>query len=381
MIYLAYFTFATLLVYLVIFSILIVHWKKTKEFHCPLEYHPQTKVSVIIPIRNEADHILNCLNSLINQDYPEGLFEIIVVDDQSYDETPDILEAFDHPNFKCMRLGVEKRTTIEGSKKKAISYGVSHANGDLIITTDGDCILPIQWIKTIVAYYEETKAKLIVGPVALYSNKGLFQIFQSLDFMSSFLVQTAGISSRLFYLCSGANLAYEKKAFLEANPYETNLHIPSGDDIFLIQRFQKLYRGQIKVIKSTAAICSTKPEGSIGQFMSQRLRWATKMKLSSGGVSLLIASLIWAQKILPWAILFIAIYFKNQNLILLSISTLMLGFILDFILLYSATKFFNKTNNLWWFLPVEIIHSIYYFSLGILSWFPISLEWKDRKIN
>ncbi|MEP7196899.1 MAG: glycosyltransferase [Saprospiraceae bacterium] len=365
---------------MIIFISLIFYWKKGKQFSNPVGFIPSTKVTVIVPVRNEAENIQSCIESLIAQNYPKELFEIIIVDDQSYDETPDILEALTHPNIKCMRLGVEKRTTIEGSKKKAIAYGVNHANGELIVTTDGDCILPENWLKTLVAYYEKTEARLIVAPVLTDSRSGLFDNFQSLDYMCTFLIQTAGIQSGLYYLCSGANLAYEKNAFIKANPYETNLNIASGDDIFLIQKFKKLFPGEIKVLKSNEAICVTRPEMSIRQFISQRLRWASKMKLSSNHSSLFLAGIIWFQKITALVFLVYSILSQDQNSILMSSGFLFLSIFLDFILLHSAASFFKKTNKLWWFLPAELIYSIYFVVIGILSWMPVSLKWKDRSI-
>ncbi|MEO6189788.1 MAG: glycosyltransferase [Saprospiraceae bacterium] len=369
------------LLFFIIWIIFILHWNKTEVFRCPVEYIPSTKVSILLPVRNEASNILDCLESLVKQNYPAELLEIIVVDDQSYDETPDILEHFSHPLVKSMRLGVERRTTIEGSKKKAIAYGVSHAKGELIITTDGDCNLPINWVRNITAFYRKTNAKLIVGPVILKKSMGWFESFQNLDMMSTFLVQTAGISSRLFYLCSGANLAYEKEAFLQANPYESNMHVSSGDDVFLIQKFKQLYKDQIKVCKSKDIICHTNAATTISEFMSQRLRWSGKMKKVSNFSSLFIASLLWLLKILPYVVLAISICTKNMQGILVASSILLMSFILDFILLYLATGFFKQRKKLWWFLPAEFIYTIYYILLGILSWFPLSLEWKDRKIS
>ena len=76
-------------------------------------------VTIVIAARNEEDNILECVSSCLDQDYPEDLLEVIVVDDQSEDDTYTILEnQVKDYRFKLMRLGVWKRTTIVGSKKK-----------------------------------------------------------------------------------------------------------------------------------------------------------------------------------------------------------------------------------------------------------------------
>ncbi len=380
MLVVVYFSLAVLLVYLIICILFIFHWNKTKSFQCDSNKTISTSISVIVPVRNEAEHIQACIESLLSQNYPTELFEIIVVDDQSYDETPDILEKLENPNLKTMRLGVERRTTIEGSKKKAISYGVNHAQGKLIVTTDGDCELPSNWLLTIAQFYEEYNPRLIVGPVQLDRSKGLFHLFQSLDVMSSFFLHVAGISSSLSYLCSGANLAYEKKYFLELNPYDNNLHIPSGDDVFLIQKFKKQYPDHIRALKSVDAICTTHSQPDLKSFMSQRLRWSSKMKRTTNFSTLIVASIIWLQKVFPWIILILSFILQNQIAVIVSSSIILCQYILDFIILYSATSFFKKTKTLWYFIPVEFLHTIYYSILGVLSWIPMKLEWKDRKI-
>jgi len=61
-----------------------------------------TKVSIIIPVRNEASTIIQCLNDMLCQDYPDQLFEVIVSDDFSEDHTPEFVQKFikQHPEFK-----------------------------------------------------------------------------------------------------------------------------------------------------------------------------------------------------------------------------------------------------------------------------------------
>lgn len=179
-----------------------------------------------------------------------------------------------------MRLGVIGKTTIQGSKKKAISYGVAHAQGTLILATDADCVLPENWVETIVTYYELNASKFIVGPVQIKNGKGFLGIFQMLDFMNSFLINASGIKSGLHYLCSAANIAYDKNTFIQINAYDTNHHISSGDDIFLIHKMKSLFPHDIHVLKSVETIVETKAEIDLKHFISQRLRWANKMKFN-----------------------------------------------------------------------------------------------------
>lgn len=114
---------------LVVYSILIMYyrhgWVKIKDFepfekNKPILLNLATRVTIIIPARNEAMNIGRCLNAIIEQRYPSGLFEVIVVDDHSTDDTALIVESFNKPNICCINLKDFVTGSINSYKKKAI---------------------------------------------------------------------------------------------------------------------------------------------------------------------------------------------------------------------------------------------------------------------
>ena len=367
-------------IYLILCFVFLVYWRNQKEFNLDPSFVPTTKVSVIVPVRNEEDSIQRCTESILKQNYPTHLFELIVVDDQSDDNTPQILENIKDQRLRVMRLGVYKRTTITGSKKKAIAYGISHASGDLMITTDADCIHGENWIQTIVACYQKFKPKLIVAPVLIQKEKTLLNLFQDADFINSFMVHLAGIRSGLFYLGSGANLAYEKSVFLETDPYDNNQHIASGDDLFLIQKVKEKYSCKIYPLKAIEATVQTIGATSVRGFFSQRLRWAGKLKNSSSFNMLLVSSFIWLFRIGLLTFTLITLVLEEYIYFYSGLGLLFIHFLLDLILIHQSSSFFKRGYILKWILPIEVMYTIYFFVLGLLSWLPIKLEWKDRKI-
>lgn len=367
-------------IYLILCFVFLVYWRNQKEFNLDPSFVPTTKVSVIVPVRNEEDSIQRCTESILKQNYPTHLFELIVVDDQSDDNTPQILENIKDQRLRVMRLGVYKRTTITGSKKKAIAYGISHASGDLMITTDADCIHGENWIQTIVACYQKFKPKLIVAPVLIQKEKTLLNLFQDADFINSFMVHLAGIRSGLFYLGSGANLAYEKSVFLETDPYDNNQHIASGDDLFLIQKVKEKYSCKIYPLKAIEATVQTIGATSVRGFFSQRLRWAGKLKNSSSFNMLLVSSFIWLFRIGLLTFTLITLVLEEYIYFYSGLGLLFIHFLLDLILIHQSSSFFKRGYILKWILPIEVMYTMYFFVLGLLSWLPIKLEWKDRKI-
>ena len=138
---------------------------------------PSTYVSVIIACRNEQEKLPLILKSISGQDYPEEFFEVIIVDDNSDDNTFETASE----NISSDRFTV-LRNRGKG-KKAAIRTGIVASGGRLIITTDADCTMGTSWIKTIAAFFEKTNSDLILCPVRLAEHQGFFAWFQELEYL------------------------------------------------------------------------------------------------------------------------------------------------------------------------------------------------------
>ncbi|MBC7892980.1 MAG: glycosyltransferase, partial [Sphingobacteriaceae bacterium] len=115
---------------------------------------PTTALSVIIPARNEADNLPALLADLATQTYPN--FEVIVADDSSSDGTAELAEGFDAPfRLRVLRLRDELTSS---PKKRAICQALHLANGPLIVTTDGDCRVGPDWLRSLAQFHEHTGA-------------------------------------------------------------------------------------------------------------------------------------------------------------------------------------------------------------------------------
>ncbi|HLI68616.1 MAG TPA: glycosyltransferase [Ktedonobacteraceae bacterium] len=123
-----------------------VLWLRTKPDRtrvspvCPAsEKHTLPRVSIIVPARNEERNIRRCVHSLLEQDYPD--YEVIVVDDNSTDHTPEILDEIAHTHPQGARLWVLRLNHLpEGwaGKPHALHAGVQEANGEFLLFTDAD---------------------------------------------------------------------------------------------------------------------------------------------------------------------------------------------------------------------------------------------------
>ncbi len=213
-----------LAIYVTLISCFILSWSKMEEFKEQGISECTIYMSVIIAIKNEENNITTLLNSLKNQTLQSCRYEIILVNDHSTDNSLIIAQSFldDLSNLHVINL-----KNGEKGKKAAIAYGISKAKGNLIVTTDADCIHNKKWLSGILSFYLSEKPKLIVAPV-LMSHTNKFEEMQSLDFFSLMISGAAAIGLKSPIMCNGANLIFEKQVYYEFNDIHNSKYI-SGD--------------------------------------------------------------------------------------------------------------------------------------------------------
>lgn len=368
-----------------------IAWKQVPDFK-PLTSNsklqtPNLQLSIIIPARNEASNIRACLNSLLNQSYPGNLFEVIIIDDHSTDNTAALVQEYTNQQIRLVKLSDYIETKpVNAYKKRAIEIGISSATGELIVTTDADCIVPPNWLQTIAAFYLQTSAAFIAMPVVYNSNKNLLEIFQSLDFMTLQGITGASVYKRIHSMCNGANLAYTKQAFEEVNGFKGIDNIASGDDMLLMHKIYKRYPDKVFFLKSTEVIVQTAPMQTLKDFFNQRIRWASKADKYEDkrifGVLLLVYLFNALLVLIP-----VVALLKNYQLSIIQLSIaqlwlllLTLKTIIEIIFLYPVAKFFSKQSQLWWFPIAQPFHVCYTVIAGWLGKFG-SYQWKERKVK
>ena len=153
------------LILLLGYSALLVYYRKSwgsiPDFKVEANSKLSTKISIIIPARNEEENIGCCLQSIIEQSYPAHLFEVLVVDDHSTDNTAAIIKSYASQNVKLISLkDYLSANEINSYKKKAIEISIQQSNGELIVTSDADCIFPKNWLTSIASFYESKRPNI-----------------------------------------------------------------------------------------------------------------------------------------------------------------------------------------------------------------------------
>jgi len=253
-------------------------WQQQKEFTPRPGFEPATFISVIIPARNEQERIEACIASILAQQYPQGLFEIIVVDDHSEDNTASIVKKYAHRNVRYISLRDHMDAGVKtvAYKKAAINAGIENSIGSLIVTTDADCIAPERWLLHMAAIYEQQHPAMIIAPVVYSCDGSLLQVFQFIDFMSMQGITAAAHKLQLGNMSNGANLAFSKVAYMVVGGYAGTTHMASGDDYLLLMKMSMAFPGGIAYLRSENATMSTPAQTTWRGFIQQRIRWASK---------------------------------------------------------------------------------------------------------
>lgn len=343
-------------------------------------------ISIIIAARNEEKNIGKCIQSLFHQTYPENKFEIIITDDHSTDGTVSVINSFQKENIRVISLADFTQNKILNSyKKKSIETALQFAKGELIVTTDADCVAPEKWLETLALFYKEKKPVLIAAPVS-FTDSGndksslanFLKIFQSLDFMTLQGITGASVHKKFHNMCNGANLAYEKKVFFEVNGFEGIDEIASGDDMLLMQKIQKVYPDKVMFLKSTDAIVQTQCEETLKDFMNQRIRWASKAdKYTDKKIT---GVLLFVYLLNAWILILAISSFFFAKAFYLFLIAFGIKIFVELLFLYPVAKFFGKEKLLWWFVPAQPFHILYTLIAGWLGTFG-SYQWKGRKVK
>ncbi len=352
-------------------------WAQKRETRPDPGYRPRTRISVVIPARNEAAVIGACVASVLGGDYPRELLQLIVVDDFSEDGTAELAAAAGAEVIRMDALPADP----EGStafKKKALAAGIAASSAELIVTTDADCLAPKGWLRAIAAAYEAAPAAAVIGPVAFLEGKRIVEIFQSIDFMTMQGITAAAQQLELGSMANGANFAFAREAYDAVGGYKDISGLASGDDYLLLHKLKQRYPRGIRYLKSRDAIVRTKAQPDWRSFFRQRIRWASKsgkypdhrltailMLVYLFNVGLMGCALGAAWGLLSW---------KLCGLLLLVKILAELSF------LWPVAGFYAKRRELAWFPFLQPLHILYIISAGFLG-MAGGYEWKGRQVR
>ena len=362
-------------IYLFLIASFVYGFDKVEVFSLK-DLKPKTKFSVIVPFRNEEKNLPGLLESISKLNYPREFFEIIFVNDDSEDESVEILKQYSQLDTARFDITIiENIRTSKSPKKDAITLAISFSKYDWVVTTDADCELPKFWLDSFDEFIQLHAPEFIVAPVTYLKIDSFLNRFQLLDMLSLQGSTIGGFGINKPFLCNAANVAYTKNIFKAVKGFEGNDNIGSGDDIFMLEKVVNMQPQKVKLLKCEQAIVTTLPQPTFDALMSQRVRWAAKTGSYRNFFGKLAGIVVFLMNggLLVFALLALTGIINFKTLLYISI----IKFGIDFLLIYKAATFMNQK---------EVMRS-YFFSFFMYPFFSVYVvftsvfrgyKWKGR---
>lgn len=338
---------------------------------------PQTTVSILIAARNEEDNIERTIQAILNQNFPKDKLELIIVDDHSTDKTADIVRSYASDGVKLLQLSIGDK--LNSYKKYAITKAIEMAQGEIIMTTDADCRMGIDWVSTVVRYFETTGSYMVSSPVIYSEEKSHFEELQTLEFMYLIGLGAAGIGNNSPTTCNGANLAYRRSLFFEVGGFKGIDNLASGDDELLLHKVAEKYADKIGFCKSRDAVVFTDAKPTVASFISQRKRWASKSTKYKDKRVIVLGVSIWLFNLaLICSLIGFFVQIPNFNWWLLAAFGIKI--LVEYLFMIPIVEFGNRKELLKYVPILSVIHSFYIVYIGVAGNMG-KYDWKGRQVN
>ncbi|HUZ61872.1 MAG TPA: glycosyltransferase [Hanamia sp.] len=340
-------TFIQLFYYLFFFLRLAFYKPKSKNI---FQTHP---VSVIICSRDEASNLQKNLRDTLLQKY-RTTHEVIVVDDNSLDESKYILEEF-QKNFKQLQLiELKQEARFIPGKKYPLSIGIKTAKYEIVLLTDADCVPASEyWIQKMQEYYTDG-IEIVLGYGPLQKVKGIFNKLVRWETFHTALQYLSYAQCGIAYMGVGRNLSYKKSVFFRHKGFSAHNHVPGGDDDLFINKASTKNNTAIVIDKD--AFTLSEPPTSWKHWFRQKNRHYTTSKYYKRIHKFLLG--LYAISLFLFYPLFIASLFFFDWKITLPVFGI--RFIVQAIIIFKSTNKLDEKDLFPWFIFFDVWMFFYY---------------------
>ena len=337
---------------------------------------PLPFVTVLVAARDEEQHIEGCLESLLRQEYPSDLYEVVVVNDRSVDATPQIIAklAARYPNLSVIDI-VETPDDVTG-KQNALRVAVPRTRGEFVLNTDADCVAPPTWVSAMVERFAPDVGLVMGLPTAhaAGSRASLLTRVQSLDlaFLLHQAIGAAGWGSPAS--CIGNNLAYRRSALDEIGGYD-DLPATLTEDALLVRTLREATDWKVVAANCPEALMLTQPALSWQAFYQQRARWILGgLETRSPSVKVLYGVLLyyWLLLLSPVAVVL------APALLWPACVAICTKLVADLAVAWQACARLSRRDLLRAYLPFSAYYLLYASVLGLTALFSGKVQWKGQ---
>lgn len=313
-------------------------------------------VSVIICAKNERENLLHFLPEFLSQDYPK--FEVIVVNDNSVDDTEDVLKAYSMQYSNLKIVNVPDTDRFYGSKKFALTLGIKAAQYENILLTDADCKpASSNWIKSMSNYVEHKE--IVLGFGAYQIQPGILNKLIRFETLFTAIQYFSMALCKMPYMGVGRNLGYKKELFFKVKGFSKHQHILSGDDDLFINQVANKSNTAIVFAKDSLTI--SLPKTSFSSWVKQKKRHLSAGKFYKFKDKLVLG--LYPISLIMLVISFIVLIITQTSVYLILVLLLIRYFIQMLIFRFSIKKLGGK----------DLLFLVPFFELFYLFFQPVLL--------
>jgi glycosyltransferase involved in cell wall biosynthesis len=340
-------TFIQLFYYLFFFVRLAFFKTKAKTIS---QTHP---VSVIICSRDEAANLVKNLPGSLVQKY-RTTHEVIVVNDNSFDESKYILEEYQRTFKQLQLVELKQEARFIPGKKFPLSIGIKTAKYEIVLLTDADCVPASEyWIEKMQEGFDEG-VEIVLGYGALHKKKGFFNKMVRWETFHTALQYLSYAESGMAYMGVGRNLCYKKTIFFRHKGFSAHNHLPGGDDDLFINKASTKKNTVIVIDKD--AFTLSEPATSWKQWIRQKRRHYTTSKYYKE-IHKFFLSLYAFSLFLFYPLFITSLFLFDWRWALVIFG---LRFVIQAIILFKATRLLDEKDLFTWFIFFDVWMFFYY---------------------
>lgn len=248
----------------------LIYFKRVAVYQPPLSLSAQAHpVSVIVCSRDEGAHLERNLPGVLVQDYP-ALYEVIVVNDNSVDDSRFVLEEFEK-RFKHLQvIGLAQEAKLIAGKKFPLSIGIKECKHDVVLLTDADCTpASEQWVTKMQEAYQPG-IDVVLGYGAYYKEPGVLNKLIRWETFHTALQYFGFALAGTPYMGVGRNLSYRKELFFRNKGFSAINNLPGGDDDLFINKVAR--KDNTAVVLDADAFTFSAPKKTWKDWMRQKTR-------------------------------------------------------------------------------------------------------------
>lgn len=327
-------------------------------------------VTVVVSARNEEKIIAKCIESLLRIDYPSEKLEILLVNDRSTDRTGAIMLEYASGQAAVKYFEPDPPAGRLKGKTNALSQAIKKSKGEIILTTDADCLVKPTWVREMVRNYDADTG--VAASYSIIEPTSINSAVQSLDWIYLLTIASGSDGISLPLSCVGNNMSFRRKAYDEVGGYE-NIKFSVTEDFMLLKTIRDKTRWKTKFPVNYDILNYTLPCGNFVELYRQKKRWG-RGGLDIRFIGYIVGLLGWSTGA---AVLFGWLFVAPVNYLLV----VLLKLLIDLLFVLPVVSRFKVYRVLLYLPFFEVYFALYAFLMPFILLLDRDVVWKEQKFR